>query len=235
MCQQDILSLTMHATAKSPESSLPSRALQRDHAYGSLRRLLILQQIPQGQRLREPEWARKLHVNRTALREAFARLEAEGFIERGPLTGYFVPRLSQSDLAEINKLRIALECLAIDEICAGARELHKRLRPAAAACDEFEQFLDRDYPLGVCEADRRFHEALIQAAGLKRLALLYQRAPLPMISGDIEHRPVWSATCRMNLSEHRQLLAALQKRSDEKAKTILRRHLSRQATVPICH
>ncbi len=225
----------MHATAKSPKSSLPSRALQRDHAYGSLRRLLILQQVPQGQRLREPEWAKTLRVNRTALREAFARLEAEGFIERGPLTGYFVPRLGQSDLAEINKLRIALECLAIDEICAGAHELHKCLRPAAEACDEFEQFLDHDYPLGVCEADRRFHEALIQAAGLKRLTLLYQRAPLPMISGGIEHRPVWAATCRTNLLEHRQLLTAIEHRSAEKAKAILRQHLSRHATVPICH
>ncbi|MBI4581015.1 MAG: GntR family transcriptional regulator, partial [Planctomycetes bacterium] len=46
---------------------------QRDQAYSRLRRLLILQQTPEGKRLREAEWAEKLGVNRTALREAFAR------------------------------------------------------------------------------------------------------------------------------------------------------------------
>ena len=90
---------------------------QRDQAYDGLHRLLILQQLNPGQRLREPEWARRLGVHRSALREAFARLAAEGLIERGPQTGYFVPSLGEADLLEINKVRIALECLAIDEIC----------------------------------------------------------------------------------------------------------------------
>ena len=69
----------------------------REQANNRLRRLLILEQIPEGQRLREAEWAERLNVNRTALREAFARLEAEGFIERGPKTGYFVPTLTNKD------------------------------------------------------------------------------------------------------------------------------------------
>src|SRR4051812_14278041 len=102
---------------KSAESQ-PS-ASQREQAYRSLRRLLVLQQIEPGQRLREPQWAERIRVNRSALREAFARLEAEGLIERGSQTGYFVPRLTAEDVVEVTKLRLALESLAIDEICAG--------------------------------------------------------------------------------------------------------------------
>src|SRR3954470_24302153 len=101
-----------------PKSSAPHS--KREQAYRGLRRLLVLQQLQPGQRLREPEWAQRLGVHRSALREAFARLEAEGLIERGPQTGYFVPRLDAADLVEITKLRVALECLAIDEICAGS-------------------------------------------------------------------------------------------------------------------
>ncbi len=71
----------------------PINGSLREQAYHRLRRLLILQQIPEGQRLRETEWAERLGVNRTALREAFARLEAEGFIELGAKTGYFIPVL----------------------------------------------------------------------------------------------------------------------------------------------
>src|SRR4051812_4393484 len=96
-------------------------ASQREQAYKALRRLLILQQIEPGQRLREPQWAERLQVHRSALREAFARLEAEGLVERGAQTGYFVPRLTAADLAEVMKLRLLFECLAIDEICAQAR------------------------------------------------------------------------------------------------------------------
>ena len=83
--------------AKNPTNS-PSP--QRDRAYRGLRRLLILQRVPEGQRLREPQWATQLGVNRMALREAFARLEAEGLIERGPTTGYFVPTLSDADIRD---------------------------------------------------------------------------------------------------------------------------------------
>lgn len=110
---------------------------QRDQAYASLRRLLLLQKIPEGQRLREPQWAAELKVNRTALREAFARLEAEGFIVRGPATGYFVPELTSQDVAEIVQLRIALESLAIRVICKMRAGLQKRLAPLVAGATIF--------------------------------------------------------------------------------------------------
>src|SRR3954466_8072517 len=159
---------------------------QREQAYAGLRRLLILQQVEPGQRLREPEWAQRLGVHRSALREAFARLEAEGLIERGPQTGYFVPRLNVADLLEITKLRIALECLAIDEICAATPP--PKLTELNQACEEFAEFMRGGYSLGAIEADRRFHESLVNAPGLRRLSHLYRRAPLPMIHGEPEDR-----------------------------------------------
>src|SRR5688572_29272794 len=101
---------------------------QRDHAYAALKKLLILQQIPEGERLREPYWAEKLKVNRMALREAFARLEAEGIIERGDRTGYFVPVLSEEDLHEILRLRVLLETGAIELICESDTRRQKAVR-----------------------------------------------------------------------------------------------------------
>src|SRR6186713_1785708 len=97
------------------KTTLPSRSM-RDLAYQGLRRLLVLQRIPAGERLREPQWAEELGVNRMALREAFARLEAEGLIEKGERTGYFVPVLTDGDLDEIKYARVVLECAAIDLI-----------------------------------------------------------------------------------------------------------------------
>jgi DNA-binding GntR family transcriptional regulator len=207
-------------------------ANQREEAYKALRRLLILQQIEPGQRLREPQWAERLEVHRSALREAFARLEAEGLIDRGSQTGYFVPQLTESDLAEVTKLRLVFECLAIDEICA---QLRANLAPLTQATDEFARFHEGGYSLGVLEADRRFHEALIDAAQMRRLSALYHRAPLPLIRGKTEGQQVWNEACVRTLSEHRQILTALRARDAETAKHVLRAHLTHRPMLPVCH
>jgi DNA-binding GntR family transcriptional regulator len=206
---------------------------KREHAYRSLRRLLVLQQLQPGERIREPQWARQLKVHRSALREAFARLEAEGLIERGPKTGYFVPTLTPDDVQEITKLRLALECLAIDEICRAERpvSLHG-LRDAVA---ELKGFLKRSYSLGVIEADRRFHESLIDLAGMRRLSMLYHRAPLPLIHSVTESEENWRRETERTLAEHKSILAAIKSRNAERAKRALRQHLNQRSILPMCH
>ncbi len=211
-------------------------SIQREQAYGSLRRLLVLQQLPSGRRLREPEWAVRLGVHRTALREAFARLEAEGLIVRGPQTGYFVPALTDDDLIEITKLRLALESFAIDEICTleeKSSSLSESLAPLKKACDEFEQFVNGGYLLGVVEADHRFHESLVNAAGSRRLSMLYNRAPLPLIQRQMEEPEVWMEVCRAALAEHRQILAALARRDAPQARQRLHEHITKRSPVSI--
>lgn len=181
--------------------------------------------------MREPEWSKRLSVHRSALREAFARLEAEGLIERGAQTGYFVPNLTAQDIEEVTKLRVAFESLAIDEICARKK---RDLEPLAEACSQFEQFFNGGYSLGTVEADRRFHEALINAAGMRRLSALYLRAPLPLIHGHTEDQHVWQDACGRTLSEHRVILEALERGDATKAKQMLRSHLIQRSLLPMC-
>ena len=205
---------------------------KRDHAYHGIRRLLVLQQLKPGERIREPQWAQRLGVHRSALREAFVRLEAEGLIERGERTGYFVPELSEQDVQEITRLRLALECLAIEEICSSPQPVS--LRPMQQVMKELEQFVRREYSLGTLEADRRFHEELIDLAGSKRLSTLYHRAPLPLIHNDTHDRRAWRDAAGRTLREHQQILAALQDRNAKEAKRHLRNHLGHHPTLPIC-
>jgi DNA-binding GntR family transcriptional regulator len=205
---------------------------KRDHAYHGLRRLLVLQQLKPGERIREPQWAQRLGVHRSALREAFVRLEAEGLIERGERTGYFVPELSEQDMQEITKLRLALECLAIEEICSSPQPVS--LEPMQRVVKELEQFVRREYSLGTLEADRRFHEELIDLAGSRRLSALYHRAPLPLIHNDTQDKTAWREAAERTLREHRQILAALRDRNASKATNLLRNHLGHHPVLPIC-
>lgn len=190
-----------------PDMSIPvpDELSLRDRAYDLLRRLLILQQIPEGERLREPHWAKQLGVNRTALREAFARLEAEGLIERGPKTGYFVPKLSEDDIHEIWEVRAALEATAAERIIREKRTTPKHLAVLHQAIDDLQTLIDDGYLLGASEADRRFHERLIELAGNRRLEMIYRRAPLPMIHAGIANSPNWEREMRRTLAEHRTI------------------------------
>jgi DNA-binding GntR family transcriptional regulator len=181
--------------------------------------------------LRESHWAGQIGVNRSALREAFVQLEAEGLIERGQATGYVVARLTDADVIEINKLRLALESLAIEQVCGLD---HPDLTALSATLDEFERFVAGGYFLGVLEADRRFHEALIEAAGMRRLTALYHRAPLPLVHRDnhTNHQTVWREECYRTTREHRGILECLVARDANGAKQTLARHLARSPQSP---
>ena len=209
----------------------PENGSLREKAYHRLRQFLILQQVSPGQRLREAEWADRLEVNRTALREAFARLEAEGLIEKGPKSGYFVPTLSRLDIYEVIKVRIILEGGAIEEIIARGWNTPEHLKVMQEACDQLKWLVRKDYVLGVVEADRRFHESLIAAAGNRRLSMLYQRAPLPMIHEVISGEQ-WMARTQLTLEEHLAILAAMLEGDVQEARRQLGIHLHERAYIP---
>lgn len=198
---------------------------QRDRAYSGLRRLLIVQQITEGERLREPEWAQRLGVNRMALREAFARLEAEGLIVKGPRTGYFVPVLSAKEIREILDVRTLLECAAIERICQDGPANTDQLKTLDDACDQFQSLIDHDYLLGITEADRRFHELLIDMVDNNRLRMVYHRAPLPMIHTHLAESDIWREHSKRTLGEHRKIVDALRKGDADLAKQLIQSHL----------
>lgn len=205
----------------------------RETAYRGLRRLLVLQKIPEGQRLREPEWAERLGVNRSALREAFARLEAEGLIEKGPRAGYVVPTLTAVDLDEIHHVRLVLECAAIDLICAAPARAKAASKTLLEYCGQFETFAASRYSLGTGEADRRFHESLLELAGSKRLALIYLRAPLPLIHSKLTTEATWAEQCRLTAAEHREIAKSIAAADARRAKEHLAAHLRVRHVLPI--
>jgi DNA-binding GntR family transcriptional regulator len=199
---------------------------QREQAYQRLRHLLLLQQIPAGDRLRETQWSERLKVNRAALREALARLEAEGFVVRGPKAGYFVPVLQEKDVRNITEVRIILEGGAIDRIIERGLNTESQLAAMRECCEQLAQFAREDHLPAVPRSDRRFHEALVETARNRRFLLLYQRAPLPLIHLRLEDGRPWAERVQRTLAEHRAILAAIVDGQATQAKRLLREHLT---------
>lgn len=206
---------------------------KREQAYHQLRRLLILQQLREGQRIREAEWTERFNVNRSALREALARLEAEGLVEVGPKTGYFVPALTGHDINEILTVRVMLESGAIEVIVESALNTARRLKPMRQACEQFERLVRDEYLLGAAEADWRFHESLILASGNRRLAIAYRHSPLLLIHPEILTGKEWEATMLRTLDEHRAILDAIVGGDMVKAKSVLKLHVTRHTSIAL--
>jgi len=205
----------------------PPEGGQRDAAYHELRRLLILQQVPAGSRLTESGWARRLGVNRSALREAFVRLEAEGLVERGAKPGYIVPDLTLDDEYEVLVVRFSLESTAIELVCQTGRNTPAGLKRMQNACNLLEHLIDENYHLSTVEADRRFHESLIEAAANRRLAVAYRHAPLPLLHPYVTRGAAWAWRSRRTVEEHAAILKAILAGNVSQAKGLLRTHLFR--------
>ena len=152
------------------------QSIQSDEAYRRLRPMLLHGQIQPGVRLRETEWASRLGVHRGALREAFSLLAHEGLLRPGARGGHFVPALERADLDEVLELRASLETGAVYQLAR--RGVPVDVSGLCVTCNTMHQLLDQGMHLGFAEADRRFHEQIVELSGNSRMIRAYQHAPI---------------------------------------------------------
>ncbi len=85
-----------------------------ERAYNSLRNDIINWHLTPGTVLGEVELSERLGVSRTPIREALAKLSAEGLTEPQSGRGVVVSEISLDHLDELFELRSALECRAAE-------------------------------------------------------------------------------------------------------------------------
>ncbi|WP_026554157.1 GntR family transcriptional regulator [Arthrobacter sp. 35W] len=112
-----------------------------DKAYAALRSDIIEWRLPPGSVLAEVELSERLGVSRTPVREALARLSAEGLAEPQSGRGVVVTDISMDHVRELFELRLALECRAAELACERGdsdifRALHDRLSNVDALLSE---------------------------------------------------------------------------------------------------
>jgi DNA-binding GntR family transcriptional regulator len=87
----------------------------KDSVYLKLREEIVAASLPPGYVLREAELAARFKVSKTPLREAFVRLEKDGFVQIAPYRSAVVSGYSRQDLREIYEVRELLEGLCARE------------------------------------------------------------------------------------------------------------------------
>jgi len=150
----------------------PRRALW-ELIVGSMRRAIVLGELPPGLHLEEPALAAKFGVSRIPVREALVRLE--------PRRGAFIVGLSEDDVHDIYELRLLLERRASRR--AAERIDAAGLARLGALVAQMDDALRRRDPGAMGEPDVQFHRELVAAAGSRQLSAAWE--PLAGLVGTI--------------------------------------------------
>jgi DNA-binding GntR family transcriptional regulator len=139
----------------------------QEFVLDELRRSISAGELAPGHPIRQDGIAQRLGVSRVPLREALKTLEAEGQVIYQPHRGYSVAELSLSDLLEVYRMRELLEGEAAR--VAVERFTETDLTRVTDAQRDVEQAAEQGDLVAMIAANRRFHFALLEPAGMPRL------------------------------------------------------------------
>jgi DNA-binding GntR family transcriptional regulator len=144
----------------------------REIAYETLKHAIITGQIPAGARIVETEYADRLHISRTPLREALRKLERDGLVEYVLRRGVVVRAFTIADVEEIYTIRNALEMLTLPAIIENATP--EDIRSMREKLHEMDVYIEKNDIEGVSPLARSFHDQLTSISGLNRILRVIQ-------------------------------------------------------------
>lgn len=143
-------------------------------AYREVKELILSGELPGGELISEGEIATRMGSSRTPVREAFLRLEAEGWMRLYPKRGALIVPVADGEAEQIVDARLLVEVHAAEVVAANPRaretlvetlrENLVRQRELAASSGDAAQF-------SVLAAD--FHRSLVRAGGNPLLERFY--------------------------------------------------------------
>lgn len=144
---------------------------QAARTHAQLRRAILRCELAPGEHISEQALAARFGFGRAATRAALARLDQEGLVTMVPRQGTIVRPITMRDVRELFHTRRLVEPAAMAE-AAGVPDVAS-LVPLEAAC-RAARFApgDRDGAEAFLAANTRFHVAIVELTGNRRLARL---------------------------------------------------------------
>ena len=196
----------------------------REIAYEVLKKAIITGEIPAGERIVETDYADRLHISRTPLREALRKLERDGLVEYVMRRGVIVHAFTTEDVEQIYTIRNCLEMLTLPDIIANATaEDIAGLREFLAKMDELDQKNDVE---ALSPLARDFHTAITSISGKSRI--------LRVIEGQDEYIRRFSAMAirqedrrSQAHAEHHRLVDLIEQKDLPAFESLMRQHIER--------
>ncbi len=133
-------------------------------AYAWARNAILDGRLATGTLVSEGEVAEAVGVSRTPVREAFLRLQSDGMLRLYPKRGALVVPVTAEEVVEVIDARALVEPWAFARVAAGTEAASVAARLLAWIATQAGCWERGDGP-GFQDADRRFHEEVLTAAG----------------------------------------------------------------------
>jgi DNA-binding GntR family transcriptional regulator len=196
-----------------------------EQAFRRLRDAIIRGALPAGRKISERRLAASLGISAQPVREALRRLERDGMVITLPRSGTVVADVGPGQLAELGRIRAALEgvaaALAAEQLdrdgLAALTALLRRMEAGTAAQDH----------AALDAANEEFHALIHCAAG--NAFLTRSLTSLRAYDQAGRHRAVGSTPRDLPkaLAEHKAIVAAFRRRDPALAEARMRQHVLR--------
>jgi DNA-binding GntR family transcriptional regulator len=191
----------------------------RDRVYEALLELITTRALQPGQHLVENELAGHLGVSRQPVREALQRLSTEGWVDLRPAQGAFVHEPTEEEADQLLTVRTLLEAEAARLAAAGASGA--AIGVLEEMCAEGERAVADDDVDRAVAMNARLHAKIMELAG---------NAVLAELAAQVDRRVRWYYTPvarqrgQQSWIEHRELIAAIADRDEQRATAVMRAH-----------
>jgi len=196
----------------------------KDRVHQNIKFQIIRGTLKPGTRLPEEELSKAMNISRAPIREAFNRLEEEGFVTIIPRKGAAVSKITAQVIEDIFEIRETLESLAVRK-SIGKISIEKLEKVG----EGFKNFVNKPTSAENCiqylVLDKKFHDLLSQNCGNKKLIELL--ANLQEQIHWLRNISLKRITFAGSVKEHLAIIEALKKNDEELIIKVLLQHLER--------
>lgn len=195
-----------------------------EKVYEVLREQIVTGILKSNDRLLYAAIAKELQVSLSPVKEALLHLEHEGLVTINPRKGVFVRQLSSQDIMEYSRIRLALESLAVEQVCTkgiqqqNKEELHRLNSELAVAIAEKD--IARSLHL-----DNEFHTEIIKTSRLIRLIETTKKLPLVNFLIAAGHKDYIINAGKQICRTHADIIKAMERKDIQAARVFLKKNI----------
>jgi DNA-binding GntR family transcriptional regulator len=153
--------------------AIQKKRLYRDEIKEAIKQAILAGTLKAGERIVETRWAKQLGVSQSPVREALRDLETVGLIESIPYQGSYVKEITQQDIMDNYRVRMALEPLGAEDACRFITE--DQLAEIKCYLDGMIDATEKDDYQVYIDFDTKFHNSIMQVSRNKTLKRLWEQ------------------------------------------------------------
>ena len=199
---------------------MPKRSEKRDTAKAE-----YVARRSRGEKINLREFADRLGVSRTPIREAIRRLELEGLVTMVPRKGAEVAQITEKSMNDVLEVRRALDALCAELACD--RITTDELETLRLACEDFEAAVQTGDAKEIAHADVTLHDIIVKATGNPRLIQLVNNLSEQMYRYRFEYIKDTSQH-QILVDEHRIIYQSIVNKDKKTAAEAAKTHIDNQ-------